>query len=160
MRSAKAILTIEIGIDLDETESRGLTAEDVMKRICFEDDHIIDGSDLTTDVPGFDRTSDFFLTSGAKIVSRSLASRAQEPVPFDTTDKCRLLGGAKMGIERPSVVIVVKEGRVEGAYSPDPELDIDILDLDTSDIEAEENLIARHLEIMEQCEKGELYSLL
>lgn len=62
--------------------------------------------------------------------------------------------------KRPSVVIEVKEGRVEGVYSPDPELDIDILDLDTTDIEEEEDLMARHLELMEQCERGELHSLL
>lgn len=160
MRSTKAILTIEIGIDLNEAESRGLTAEDVLKRICLEDDPVIDGSDLTTDVPGFDRTSNFFLVGGARIVSRTLAAGPKEPVPPDMPDRSWLPAGANLGIERPSVVIEVKDGRVDGVYSPDPELDIDILDLDTTDVEAEEDLMARHMEIMEQCEKGKLHSLL
>lgn len=63
-------------------------------------------------------------------------------------------------IERSSIVIEVKDGRVNGVYSTDQELDIDVLDLDVTDVEEERELMDCHREIMERCERGELHSIL
>lgn len=62
--------------------------------------------------------------------------------------------------KRPSIIVEVEDGRVCEVYSTDPELDVEILDLDTTDAEQADELMAQHQELLERFEKGELHSLL
>lgn len=58
-----------------------------------------------------------------------------------------------------AVVIQVENGMVSGVYATNPEMDVEILDLDTTDGDAEVDLKRRRQEIEERIEKGELHSL-
>lgn len=62
--------------------------------------------------------------------------------------------------KRSSVIIEVEDGRVCEVYSTDPELDVEILDLGTTDAEQADELMAQHEEIFERFKRGELHSLL
>jgi len=129
----------------DDTDASGLehTLGSYLKELGIEGGVWVEGLDK------------FWMLSNIEVGLTRMRNRADEPQP-----QWWIRSVDPLYKKRPSIIVEVKDGRVDGVYSADPELDIDILDLDTTDIEAEEDLMTRHMEIMEQCEKGELHSIL
>jgi len=71
MSNAKVRMTIEFDIKEEMLKGSGLTAEEVLKNVYLRDDDVVDGFQITTIIPGFEPTSDFFLENGV-IVEESL----------------------------------------------------------------------------------------
>lgn len=59
----KIELTVIADIFIDD-ECQKISPDEVLKGIVIRDSDTVDGFELTTDIPGFDNTADFFLKNG------------------------------------------------------------------------------------------------
>lgn len=62
-------MTIEFDIDQESLDEHGISANDVFNHLVFREDDVADGFRISTDIPGMNPTSYFFLCSG-KVVSQ------------------------------------------------------------------------------------------
>lgn len=62
-------MTIEFDIDQEALDEHGLSANDVFKHLVFREDDVADGFRISTNIPGLNPVSNFFLCSG-KVVSQ------------------------------------------------------------------------------------------
>lgn len=74
MANKKVRMTIEFDINEEMLQKSGIPASGVLKGLRFRESDVVDGFDITTHIPGFDNTSDFFLENGA-IVDKMLVER-------------------------------------------------------------------------------------
>ena len=74
-------MTIEFDIDQDALDEHGLSANDVFHHLTFEEDDVVDGFQVSTNLPGLDPVSNFFLCSG-KVVSQELFLNRMKQVPI------------------------------------------------------------------------------
>lgn len=80
MKGMAIKLTVRIEIDETVAAEKGVSVEEVMKGIWLLEHDVIDGFELTTDIDGIDRTTDFLLESGV-ILSRELVQADDAPYP-------------------------------------------------------------------------------
>lgn len=75
MSNNKVRMVIEFDINDEMLKENGLTVAEVMKNVFLRNDDVVDGFQITTNIPGFDCTSDFFLGNGV-VVEKSLVKDA------------------------------------------------------------------------------------
>lgn len=78
----KVRLTVELDVEIDKTEHPNLDEKQVFNGIYMCDDDIVDGFLLSTDIPGYDNTNDFFLRNG-KIAKKEITSEITDHVLDD-----------------------------------------------------------------------------
>lgn len=63
---------IEFDIDSESLYEHGLNVEDILRGIVLRESDIIDGFELTTNIPGHSPVTDFFLCNGRIVDKRFL----------------------------------------------------------------------------------------
>lgn len=89
-RRTKLRLTIEADIDIDSDEYPELTEEKIRKSVVIRESDITDGFEITTALPEYDNTVNFFLWNGV-IVKKELISAQEDMNHYD--DNTITMGG-------------------------------------------------------------------
>lgn len=64
MENKRIRMTVEIAVNEEMLKKTGVSFDDVLNGIRFNEHDAVDGFEITADVPGYDCSSDFFLVSG------------------------------------------------------------------------------------------------
>lgn len=85
MADKKVRMTVEFSIDEEALQEHGLSAEQVLSHLTFNEDDVADGFRISTNIPGISPVSNFFLCEG-KVISQGFV---QEWVKNDGLDAWR-----------------------------------------------------------------------
>ena len=77
MSNSKVKLVVEFAVKNEMLKEKGLSVEDVVEGIRFHEHDAIDGFEITTNIPGCDCASDFFLCAGT-VVNKEIIKDEQD----------------------------------------------------------------------------------
>lgn len=80
MKDRRVRMVVEFDIDEESLYEKGLKAEDVLKHIVFQEHDVIDGFEISTNIPGYNCALNFFLCAGSVVSKEFVEQRNLEQV--------------------------------------------------------------------------------